>query len=299
MSPRLKPRIPRTRGFPTWWAVAAFLLAGLVPAPALAQPPDSSPQSRGTGLPTSMFGTYIRKGDLLIYPFFEYYHDRNFEYKPAELGYGLNRDFRGRYRASEGILFLGLGLTDWLAVELQAAVISATLHAAVNDTSGIPGRIRQSGRGDVEGQVRLRWARETARRPEVFSYFEAVSPSNRQKRLIGTPDWEFKFGTGLVRGFSWGTMTFRAAIDYSADESAFAIGEYAIEYLRRLSPSWRLYLGLEGSEDEVSAIGEVQVRLAKGVILKLNNGIGLTSKATDWAPEIGLLMSVPVARRSR
>ncbi len=30
--------------------------------------------------------------------------------------------------------------------------------------------------------------------------------------------------------------------------------------------------------------------------LKLNNGFGLTSKATDFAPEAGVMFSFPVAR---
>ena len=75
-----------------------------------------------------MFGTYVRRGELLVYPFFEYYRDRNLEYKPVQLGYGLDQDFRGKYRASEGLLFTAYGLTDWLAVELEAAVIKATLR---------------------------------------------------------------------------------------------------------------------------------------------------------------------------
>lgn len=95
-------------------------------------------RDRGTGVATSMFGTYVRQGELLIYPFFEYYRDNNLEYKPVELGYGLNQDFRGKYRASEGLLWIGYGLTDWLAVEFEAAGISATLYTAPGDTSGAP-----------------------------------------------------------------------------------------------------------------------------------------------------------------
>jgi hypothetical protein len=33
----------------------------------------------------------------------------------------------------------------------------------------------------------------------------------------------------------------------------------------------------------------VQVALGRNAVLKLNNAFGLTSKATDWAPEIGVL----------
>lgn len=49
-----------------------------------------------------MFGTYVRRGELLVYPFFEYYVDDNYEYKPSEFGFTPAVDYRGRYRASEG-----------------------------------------------------------------------------------------------------------------------------------------------------------------------------------------------------
>lgn len=253
-------------------------------------------RDRGAGLPTSMFGTYVRKGELLVYPFFEYYFDNDMEYKPAELGYGLHRDFQGKYRASEGLIFIGYGIFDWLAVELEAAVIKASLETLVDDPSGTPDKIEESGSGDVEGQLRLRWLRENESRPEVFSYFEAVSPQQRDKVLIGTPDWEFKFGMGLIRGFSRGTVTLRVTGEYSVEESKLDLGEYAVEYLKRLSPSWRMYLAVEGTQDEVGLITEAQWHITDSIFLKLNNGFGITSKATDWAPEIGCVFSFPFLR---
>jgi hypothetical protein len=248
-------------------------------------------RDRGTGIPTSQFGTYIRKGELLVYPFFEYYLDNDAEYKPSDLGYHLDQDFRGRYRASEGLLFLAYGLTDWLAVELEAGVIDATLETSPDDHSGVPARIHESGLSDVEGQLRARWTRETERRPEVFSYFEVVAPLQKDKVLIGTRDWELKLATGLVKGFSWGTMTLRASLEYSREESKLELGEYAVEYLKRLSPRWRLYLGVEGVQDEVEMITEVLWHLTDSMFLKVNNAFGVTSKATDWAPEIGIVFA--------
>jgi hypothetical protein len=59
-------------------------------------------QDRGAGVPTSMFGTCVQQGELLIYPFFEYYLNNDGEYAPNDFGLGLDKDFRGRYRASEG-----------------------------------------------------------------------------------------------------------------------------------------------------------------------------------------------------
>src|SRR5262245_61548351 len=97
-------------------------------------------RDRGEGVPTSMFGTYIRRGEWIVYPFFEYYWDNDYEYKPAELGYAGDTDFRGRFRASVGLLFLGYGLTENLAFELEAAVISATLEKSPDDFSAVPPR---------------------------------------------------------------------------------------------------------------------------------------------------------------
>lgn len=272
-------------------------LAGANPAVAQtdATPPTPPPdrlRDRGEGLPTSMFGTYIRRGELLLYPFYEYYRDGNFEYTPSELGAAGEDDYRGRYRANEGLVFVSYGFTHNLAVEFEAAVISASLDKSPDDPSALPLRIEESGLGDIEGQIRWRWNRETDRRPEIFSYGEVVVPHNRDKVLIGTSGWELKYGMGVIRGFRWGTMTARAAGEYDeASTSHFDLGEYAIEYLRRISPRWRVYAGLEGTQDELSLIGEVQWFVTPNVFVKINNGLGLTSKATDWAPELGVVFS--------
>ena len=254
-------------------------------------------KDRGTGVATSMFGTYVRRGELIVYPFFEYYRDSDFEYKPEEIGFAGGEDFRGRYRAREGLFFLGYGITDDLAVEVEAAVIEASLEKSSEDTSLMPPVIEESGLGDVEGQVRWRWRRENERRPELFSYLEATVPHHSEKVLIGTPGLELKLGTGLARGFGWGTVTVRAAVEYDgASSSHFDLGEYAVEYLKRVSPSLRLYAGLEGTQDELSLITEVQWHLGRRVFLRFNNGLGLTSKATDWSPEIGILLTLPARR---
>ncbi len=244
---------------------------------------------RGEGMPLSMFGTYIQKGQLLIYPFFEYYRDSDYEYKPSELGFSEDRDYRGDYEASEELLFIGYGLTDRVALELEGAIIQAELEPNPSDRSGLPDEKQESGLGDVEGQLRWRWAAEAPGRPEIFSYFETVVPTQNEGSLIGTTDWEFKLGTGVVRGFSWGTLTVRAAVEYDRAENKADVGEIALEYLKRLSSTWRVYGGIEGTQDEVELITEAQWHLAPNVFLKLNNGLGLTPKATGWAPEVGVL----------
>jgi hypothetical protein len=272
----------------------AVLLAALVVAgaPAYAQQARERTRDRGTGVPLSIFGTYIQSGELIVYPFYEYYRDGDYEYEASELGYGPDiTEFRGRFRGHEGLIFVGYGISENVAVEFEAAVMSASLEKSPQDFTVLPARLEQSGLGDVEGQIRWRWRNETETRPEWFSYFETVFPFQRSKLLIGTPDWEFKLGTGMIRGLSWGTITVRAAIANSA--GSFEPGEYAFEYLRRVSRALRVFAAIEGSEDEVEFITEAQVLLTPRVALKLNSAFGVTSKAPDWAPELGLLISFP------
>jgi hypothetical protein len=264
-------------------------------APAPAASPDTTPpylRDRGPGIATSMFGTYVRPGELLVYPFVELYWDSNFEYKPSELGYGLDVDYRGEYEATEGLVFLGYGLSSSFAVELEAAYISAELEKAASDPSAMPEEFAESGLGDVEGQIRWRWQRESATRPEFFTYFETVFPLQKNRKLIGTQDWEWKLGSGVTRGFPWGTGTFRLEIEYSREEGKFEAGEYAFEYLRRLSQRWRIVALIEGYQiDEVELITEAQWQIHPRAFFKANMGWGLTENAVDLAPEFGLMMS--------
>jgi hypothetical protein len=64
-----------------------LLAATAVPWPAAAQTPDTTERirDRGDGLPLSMFGTYIGRHELVIYPFYEYYRDGDYEYEAGEL----------------------------------------------------------------------------------------------------------------------------------------------------------------------------------------------------------------------
>lgn len=246
-------------------------------------------RDRGTGVPTSMFGTYIRKGEFIFYPFFEYYINSDEEYAPSDLGYEGETDYRGEYKAYEGLVFLGYGLTEDLALELEVGVIDATLKSAPEDFSDVPDKISESGLNEVESQINWRFLKETEKIPEAFSSFHVVFPIQDDKRIIGTSDWEFEFGAGLTKGFSWGTTTIRAAIAYEGEESKWESGEYALEYLKRLSDSWRIYAAVEGTEDEIEFIPELQWHLKPNMIIKLNSAFGLTSKAQDWAPEVGIM----------
>lgn len=246
-------------------------------------------RDRGEGMPLSIFGTYVQKGQLLVYPFFEYYLDSNYEYAPDDFGLPGDEDYRGKYRASEELLFIGYGVSDRLAFEMEAAIIQARLERSTEESGDPSAVIEESGLGDVEGQLRWRWAREKTSRPEIFSYFETVLPTQDETSLIGTSDWEFKLGLGAIRGFSWGTVTARGALEYGLAEEVVELGEMALEYVKRLSPSWRVFAGVEGTQDEVELITEAQLHLSRRVFLKLNSAFGLTSKATDWAPEVGIM----------
>jgi hypothetical protein len=95
----------------------------------------------------------------------------------------------------------------------------------------------------------------------------------------------------LIRGFPVGTVAARVAAEYDAEESKAEIGEVAIEYIRRLSSQWRVYGAVEGTQDEWEFITEAQWHLTDHVLLKLNNAFGITSKAPDWAPEVGVMFS--------
>ena len=272
------------------FVLAIAFAVGSSGRPLQAQDEPSYLRDRGTGVRTSLLGSYVRQGELLVYPFFEYYRDANLEYKPSELGYGQVKDFRGRYHASEGILFFGYGLGANLALEFEAAVISAELEKSPSDTATVPARVREHGLGDVEAQIRWRFQRETETRPELFTYFGTVFPLQKSKKIIGTQHWEHFAGIGLTRGFRWGTLTVRTAATYS--EGVLDAGEYAFEWLRRLSPAWRIVAGIEGNQvDEMSLLTEVQWHLGRHGIVKLNNAWGFTPNATDFAPEIGVMFS--------
>jgi hypothetical protein len=155
----------------------------------------------------------------------------------------------------------------------------------------MPATLEESGLSDVEGQIRWRWNHESASTPEFFSYFLSVFPTGEKNSLIGTSDWELKLGAGLIKGFGWGTITPGVAVEYAASEKTYAIA-YGFEYLKRLSDRARFFAMLEGADDEVALIPEIQWFFNPHAILKANVGFGLTSKAVDVAPEVGIMFSM-------
>jgi hypothetical protein len=267
------------------YRVALVLL--LAPALHAEAPAEGRPHLEDRGgqtIPTSLFGTYFEKGQWLVYPFYEYVKNSEDEYHPSELGSVGDTDFLGESEEHEALIFLGYGLTRSLALEFEAAVwTKKTLHKAPEDPSPLPETIEESGLGDVETQLRWLWREETATRPAWYSFFEVTFPTRKSEDvLIGTDKWEGSAGIGFIRGFRWGTLNGRIAVGEI---------EYALEYLKRTSERWRFVATLEGEEEEVSVIGEAQWFVRPNVFVKLNMGFGITPKAPDYAPEVGVMFA--------
>ena len=255
-----------------------------------ADPLPSYLRDRGDGIPTSLLGTYIREKEFLFYPFYEYTRKTKFEYKPSDLGFTGDKDFLGKKTEREFLLFMAYAFNDSLAIEFESALHNRLeFRKAPNDTSNTPDRIRESGVGDTETNIRWRVSKETDTRPEITTYFKTVYPLQRDKKLLGTQHLELSPGVVVTKGFSFGTLAFRAAANYDTGERKTKFGEYAVDYIKQLSPNWRLALSVEGVEDELQAIGELQYRFSKNATLKLNYGYGISSKAQGIAPEIGVM----------
>jgi hypothetical protein len=254
-------------------------------------------RDRGPGIPTSLFGTYIEARQWMVYPFAEYEKNDEEEYTPIELGFPRpgfvgEDEYLGKFTQEEAVLFVGYGFNESLAFEFEAELYaSATLDKAPLDTSPVPPRLQESGFAGAEAQLRWMMREETPERRALYSFYELEFPFQDKKVLIGAQDIEVAAGIGFIRRYSWGTLNGRASIAYDGEEDKLELGEYAIEYLKRVNDRWRLVATLEGEDDELALIGEAQLTLGPGMMLKLNSGFGLTEKATDFAPEIGVLFT--------
>jgi len=246
---------------------------------------------RGDGIPTSLLGTYVREKEFIFYPFYEYTRFKKFEYKPSELGFTGDQEYFGKVVEREALLFLAYAFNDSLAIEFESAVhASANFTKAPEDNSSLPASIRESGLGDTETNIRWRYLKETESRPELTFFMKTVFPLQRDKKLLGTPAWEFAPGVVVTKGYSFGTLAGRLAAAYDTGEHKVKFDEWAVDYVKRLDSNWRFVLSLEGAQlDEVSLIGELQYTLTKNAVLKLNMGVGVTTKAPTYAPEIGVM----------
>lgn len=277
--------------------LGVVLLGTALPGRLLAQEDHAAAQlrDRGPGLPTSAFGTYVRGGQLLVYPFFAYTRDQNHEYQPDEFGVGGDVDFRGSYWSTETGVMLSYGVKNWLALEFTTAYMKASLEKSPDDTTPVPQTTVESGLGDVEGQVRVRCFKETANLPEMYAYMEITAPTQQNMVLIGDSEWDFKPGIGFSRSFEWGTLSARTTGEWNHSEAKADFGETSIEYLRRFSRSFQMFAAFEGGEggpfDEWHLASDLAWRLTDHVTFKLDNTFGLSSKANDWEPQIGILFS--------
>jgi hypothetical protein len=204
-------------------------------------------------------------------------------------GFPSDEDFRGPYKSTEAALFLAYGVTDWLAVELEGSLITADFEKSPADTFGTPATIRESGLAAVAGSLRLRFVRERGSRPEFFGSVEVLPPQHGDKVLIGDAEWDVKGEIGAVRQYRWGTMTFRTTIEYNRGDTHWDLGETSLEYPRRLSPNWRVLVGIEGGEggapDDYGLIAAAHCDRARAPSQVLHS-LGLLSKATvkrSWA----------------
>lgn len=90
---------------------------------------------------------------------------------------------------------------------------------------------------------------------------------SKDKVLIGTQDWEYKAGVGCQRGYRWGNGTVQVSAEY--------------EWGRGKARTRR---GGGGASE--ASVPELEV------VPKINNAFGVTSKATDWAPEVGVMFRI-------
>ena len=162
-----------------------------------------------------------------------------------------------------------------------------TFNRAPGDLSGVPPMPKESGPGESESQLRFRWAHEPQRRPELFSFLEIVFPFQRKQVLIGAHNWVGAAGFGAIKGTSVGTFTGQVSLAY--EDGGFQSGEYALGYLKHLSPKMRAGLMLQGEGEDLSPVGELQWSLTPHATLQLNSGFGLTQKVPDFAPEVGAI----------
>ncbi|HZE94652.1 MAG TPA: hypothetical protein VEZ49_08060 [Gemmatimonadales bacterium] len=280
-------------------ALSSVLICAVIATAAPAQVTQLPPhlRDRGRGVRTSVFGTYIEPRQWLVLSAVGFVRDHNLEYNPLDWGYGSQVDLHAKFRSSEGQIFLAYGVNDWLAFELEGSYVSARFERSSLDTSGTPATIKESGFTDLAAQARLRLASEQGRRPEIFASLEFIPATHKGKKLISDRWTDLKGEIGLVRGFQFGTMTLKTTVEWNHGDKHWDLGETSVEYLRQVSPAWRLFLAIEGGEggamDEWVFVTAAQWRISNRAFLKLSNGFGVAPKSTDWEPQVGIMLAFP------
>jgi hypothetical protein len=277
-----------------WFLITIISVPLLSVKSSLGQNPDKRDfdffRDRGVGIPTSLFGTYVEKHDVILYPFYEYYVEKENEYNPLDLGFNADQTVEGRFSAHEELIYAAYGISNWLMIEAEGSIIQATQKKSEEDTSDMTSSFMESGIENIEGQLRWRYWKENQNTPELYSYFLTVIPTQGTHKMIGTDGYEFKFGTGLIKGFSIGTISLNTSVQYNTEANEYEFGGVTIEYLKRINKWFRVYVGAEGIPDATELITEVQIFPKPWMFIRLNNAIGLSPAATDIAPEVGLLM---------
>jgi hypothetical protein len=254
-------------------------------------------RDRGRGIASSLAALDVEKGRLLVHPFFEYVRDHNREYTPQDFGVGPDINYRAQSRRKAAEIYLGYGVTDWLALEFEGAYVHETFRKAPEDSFATPARLTEKGVADLEAQVRIRALRERPGRPEILTFFELTARTHPENFLIGDPDWDIRPGVALSKGFGFGSLTGRVNAEYNHAEKHFDLGEVAVGYQRGLTAKWRLYLGIEGGEggsmDEWELLPALRWAPLPGLQLRLESSIGISSKAPDWSPQVGVVFAFP------
>ena len=254
---------------------------------AFAQEPFDRSRDRGEGLPLSMFGTYIRSGQLVVMPVLRKCTATTTSVRSGELGSRARPSCAGASTRTN-VSCSSLRVLENIAAEFEIAGISASLDKSPLDDSALPPRLEhralatsraaplamEEGIRHAAGAVQL--LRDRVSRAAV-------------EALIGTPDWELKFGFGLTRGLRWGTISARRSLGMPTApgswESTRSSAEARVEPAAALRRSRR-------QRGRARADHGSQILLTTRIVLKLNNSFGLTSKATDWAPEIGVMFFI-------
>jgi hypothetical protein len=246
---------------------------------------------RGDAIRTSLLATYIRPKEFIFYPFYEYTRTTNWEYKASDLNLVGDKDYLGKKVDQEYLVFLAYAWNDSWAFEFESALhASVEFTKAPNDpVAAVPSKLKESGLGDTEAQLRWRYAKETETRPEITFMFQTEFPLQKKKVLLGTQDWGFGTGLVLTKGYASGTYSFRWQVNYDRKDRETAFGELGLDYLKKLSQKWTVALSLEGEGSEANIIGEAQYNFSRNAMLKLNSGFGLAKKDRQVAPEIGVL----------
>ena len=111
-----------------WWFSWAWDRLGANRGETSAARARSPSRSRGGAADLDVWHLRPSRGAPALSIFRVTYRDSDFEDTPSELGAIGEEDYRGRYRANEGLFFVTYGLSDMLAVEFEVAVISASLR---------------------------------------------------------------------------------------------------------------------------------------------------------------------------